>query len=143
MKRATILVADGFGIGSAPDAEHFNDTGANTLGHIAQAFQESEGHLLDLPNLTAMGLIAAGKSVATIEFDAADYQLSGGAYGAAAQISTGKDTPSGHWEMTGVPVLFDWGYYPDEADCFPQDFLDELKQKTKVPGFLGRCQDCQ
>jgi phosphopentomutase len=139
MKRAIILVADGFGIGSAPDAEQFADTGANTLGHIAQSFQENEGRPLDLPNLTAMGLIAAGRSVTNVEFNAADHPLSGGAFGAAAQISTGKDTPSGHWEMTGVPVLFDWGYYPETPDCFPQDFLDELKQRTKVPGFLGRC----
>ena len=147
MQRAIILVADGLGIGAAPDASEFfaagasavSDVGANTLGHIAQAYLAQRGHRLDLPNLTAMGLIAACQSVTGEPLDTVAYPLTGGAWGAAAEISTGKDTPSGHWEMTGVPVLFDWGYYPAGDDCFPAALLDELKRSTGVPGFLGRC----
>ncbi len=137
MARAIILVTDGFGIGSAPDAAAFGDDGANTLGHIAETYLADRGEPLNLPVLSGMGLAAASARATGKAPVLQDHAPAGGAYAAAAEISTGKDTPSGHWEMTGVPVLFDWGYYPDEPNCFPQSFLDALKQKTGVPGFLG------
>ena len=56
MKRAIILVIDGFGIGSAPDASRFDDSGANTFGHIAAAYLEANGSALSLPNLAGLGL---------------------------------------------------------------------------------------
>ena len=56
-----------------------------------------------------------------------------GAYGYAQELSSGKDTPSGHWEMAGVPVLFDWGYFRDEENSFPQELLDELIEKANLP----------
>ena len=139
MPRAIILVIDGFGIGAAPDAIEFNDVGANTLAHIAQTYLEQRGHKLSLPNLTDMGLAAACQAVTSDPVLLAQTRPSGGAYAAAAEISSGKDTPSGHWEMTGVPVLFDWGYYPDKPDCFPAAFLNRLIDGTGVPGVLGCC----
>lgn len=139
MQRAIILVIDGFGIGSTEDAGDFNDAGANTLAHIAQAYLDRHEEPLNLPNLTAMGLGAACRSVTSEELTLAGPQPSGGAYAAAAEISSGKDTPSGHWEMTGVPVLFDWGYFPQQPDCFPREFLDRLIAETGVPGVLGCC----
>jgi len=139
MGRAIILVADGLGIGSAPDAEAFGDTGANTFAHVAQSFQQRTGKPLALPNLASLGLVAATKAVSSVAFSLQDETPGAGAYGAAAEISTGKDTPSGHWEMTGVPVTFDWGYYPKTAECFPKAFMDELTRQTQIPGTLGRC----
>lgn len=139
MGRAIILVADGLGIGSAPDAEAFGDTGANTFAHVAQSFEQATGVPLALPNLASLGLAAATKAVSSVAFSLQDETPGTGAYGAAAEISTGKDTPSGHWEMTGVPVTFDWGYYPNTPECFPKLFMDELTGKTQTPGTLGRC----
>ena len=139
MGRAIILVADGLGIGSAPDAEAFGDTGANTFAHVAQSFEQRTGKPLALPNLASLGLVAAAKAVSRVAFSLQDETPGAGAYGAAAEISTGKDTPSGHWEMTGAPVTFDWGHYPKTPECFPKAFMDELTRQTQIPGTLGRC----
>jgi|TARA_B110000459_G_scaffold203887_1_gene262475 phosphopentomutase len=139
MGRAIILVADGFGIGSAPDAKAFGDAGANTFAHVAQSFQQRTGEPLSLPNLAGLGLVAATKAISNDVFSLQDETPLSGAYGAAAQISTGKDTPSGHWEMTGVPVMYDWGYYPKTPECFPRSLMEELTRLTGIPGTLGRC----
>lgn len=139
MGRAIILVADGFGIGAGPDADKFGDIGANTFAHIAQRYLAETGQSLSLPNLSAMGLASSSQLVSLDEFSLSEMTPSGGAWGAAAEISTGKDTPSGHWEMTGVPVMFEWGYYPKIPNCFPQPFLGELIRRTGVPGVLGCC----
>jgi phosphopentomutase len=60
-----------------------------------------------------------------------------GAFGAAAEVSRGKDTPSGHWEIAGVPVDFDWGYFPRSDPCFPAALTDALVREGNVPGILG------
>ncbi len=89
----------------------FGDTGANTLGHIAE-HRARAGKSLRLPNLTRLGLMHAARESAG-QFPAGsrtDAELIG-AYGYAEELSTGKDTPSGHWEMAGVPVLYEWGYF--------------------------------
>jgi phosphopentomutase len=62
-----------------------------------------------------------------------------GAWGVAREQSTGKDTQSGHWEIAGVPVLFDWGYFPKTVPTFPQELTDKLQELTGVPGWLGNC----
>ncbi len=134
-----MLVADSFGIGATPDAERFGDVGANTFGHIARHYFEQTGKHLALPELNRMGLAAAARQASNEALLIDAVEPDGGAYGAAAERSSGKDTPSGHWEMMGVPVLFEWGYYPDEPECFPEAFLDTLCQQTGVPGTLGRC----
>ena len=157
MKRAIILMLDSFGIGATPDAAAFGDAGANTLGHIAQACARGEcdqraaqyGALygdavrtgaLHLPNLTALGL-AQANAEATGQFPTGlnpNAELIG-AYGYAAELSSGKDTPSGHWEMAGVPVLFDWGYFSDKTNSFPQELLDRIVARAQLPGYLGNC----
>ena len=114
MARAIILVMDSFGIGHAPDADKFGDVAANTFAHIAQQYFQQKKQLLQLPNLAALGVVDACLVAGKEAFPMAEYKLTKGAYGYAAEISTGKDTPSGHWEMAGVPVLFDWGYFTDE-----------------------------
>ncbi|MCJ7591314.1 MAG: phosphopentomutase, partial [Woeseiaceae bacterium] len=62
-----------------------------------------------------------------------------GAYGHAAELSSGKDTPSGHWEIAGVPVLYDWGYFTGQENAFPEELLDELIARGELPGVLGNC----
>jgi phosphopentomutase len=139
MSRAFILLLDSFGLGALPDAGKYGDTGANTFGHIA-AWAAGSGKPMQLPNLERLGLAAAAHK-ASGEWAAGFSQRDGftGAWGAAREQSTGKDTQSGHWEIAGVPVLFDWGYFPRTEPSFPQELTDKLQQLTGVPGFLGNC----
>jgi phosphopentomutase len=139
MTRAVILVLDSFGIGAAPDAARFGDAGSDTFGHVAR-FRHEAGAPLTIPNLTRLGLVAAardcrGSTPAGCDANAAI----DGAYGFAEELSTGKDTPSGHWEMTGVPVLFEWGYFRDPVDTFPEALLKRLIDEGGIPGVLGNC----
>lgn len=139
-KKAVILVLDSFGIGYAPDADKFGDTGANTFASIARVFQQNKGRQLALPNLTSLGLVRAAKAAAGgKQADIADAEKVIGAYGYAKELSSGKDTPSGHWEIAGVPVLFDWGYFSDKTNSFPAELITELCQRTGVAGILGNC----
>ena len=139
MSRAIVLVLDSFGIGATADAESFGDAGSDTFGHIA-AQRAAAGRPLQLPNLAKLGLFHAGKE-STGEFAEGvpvDTEIIG-AYGHAAELSSGKDTPSGHWEIAGVPVLFDWGYFSRKTDTFPQELLDALVERAGLPGYLGNC----
>lgn len=140
MTKAVILVLDSFGIGSAPDAAKFGDVGANTFASIAQAFQAQKQRPLQLPNLARLGLVkaatAASNGIAPAVADSTDCV---GAYGYARELSSGKDTPSGHWEIAGVPVLFDWGYFHEKTNSFPPELIDALCQRTGVSGILGNC----
>jgi phosphopentomutase len=142
MTRATLMVLDSFGLGAARDADKFGDVGADTFGHIIEAAAKGhadtpyrKGELL-LPNLRKLGLFAAHNSYHGNTHNDGDYV---GLYGVANERSKGKDTPSGHWEMTGVPVLFDWGYFPKTVPCFPETLTDMLIEKGALPGFLGNC----
>jgi phosphopentomutase len=145
MKRAVILVLDSFGIGAADDAARFGDAGADTLGHIAAhcanaAAAGRRTRPLTLPNLTRLGLMHAARASTGRypEGCVTDVEIEG-AYGYAREISSGKDTPSGHWEIAGVPVLFDWGYFTDRDRAFPTALLDALVARAALPGVLGNC----
>lgn len=150
MKRAIVLVLDSFGIGGAPDAADFGDLGADTLGSIALACAEGRADLatahrnrkgpLQLPNLAKLGLFHAhlestGEMAAGVDLP----ETVLGSYGHAQEISSGKDTPSGHWELAGVPVLFDWGYFLDKKLSFPDSLVADLIAQAKLPGILGNC----
>ena len=139
MTKAVILVLDSFGIGSAPDAERFGDQGANTLASIAREFHQQKGRQLALPNLARLGLIRAARQASSEPIEVTDAANVAGAYGYAAELSSGKDTPSGHWEIAGVPVLFEWGYFQDKTNSFPTELIDKLCAETGVPGILGNC----
>ena len=140
MKRAIILVLDSFGIGATADADKFGDVGADTFGHIAAARAESDAGPLNLPNLASLGLFHAAKESTGSFHPGYDSDVAVvGAYGHAAELSSGKDTPSGHWEIAGVPVLFDWGYFSGETNAFPEELLDELIIRADLPGVLGNC----
>ncbi|MFS1537602.1 MAG: phosphopentomutase [Candidatus Phlomobacter fragariae] len=145
MKRIFIMVLDSFGIGATPDSDRFGDAGANTLGHIATACvqgkaDEGRKGKLYLPNLSRLGLgKAAEGSSGTFPIGLDEDAEIIGAYGYASELSSGKDTPSGHWEIAGVPVLFEWGYFTAEKNSFPQQLLDKLVEEANLPGYLGNC----
>ncbi|WP_206456349.1 phosphopentomutase [Aurantimonas marina] len=138
MARAILMVLDSFGIGGARDAASFGDEGADTFGHILAAAERGkadQGGLrsgpLALPNLRRLGLYrAAGQSSG---------EACIGLWGSAGEVSHGKDTPSGHWEIAGVPVLFDWGYFPREIPAFPASLIQQIVDDSQIPGVLGQC----
>lgn len=145
MGRVCILLMDSLGIGASLDAPRYGDAGANTFAHIhmaceaGQANQQGlrEGPLL-LPNLTRFGLYHAAVASSGLRFvDLANLTDPEGCYGYAVEQSLGKDTPSGHWELAGVPVTFDWGYFPDTAACFPQELINDFIKESSLPGILG------
>ncbi|ALI56738.1 phosphopentomutase [Celeribacter marinus] len=148
MSRAFLIVMDSVGCGGAPDADQFfngdtPDTGANTLAHIAQACadgQAEDGRTgpLRVPNLDALGLSAA---IAVASDDRAPHlgAQPQGLFGAAAEVSQGKDTPSGHWELAGVPVPWDWGYFPKTEPSFPQDIMELTAKLCGAGGTLANC----
>ena len=138
MGRAVILMMDSFGIGATDDAEKFGDAGANTFGSIAR--ERAGRKPLSLPHLARLGLVrAATESAGAAPEACADADEVAGAYGYAAELSSGKDTPSGHWEIAGVPVLFDWGYFDKKTDTFPPELLARLIERAGLPGVLGNC----
>lgn len=120
-KRIIILVMDSVGIGHAPDAAKFNDEGVNTLGHI-----ESTAGLIHCPTLRSLGLA----NIADIKTDETPVM---GAYGKMEEVSTGKDTTSGHWEMMGHPVTVP---FPTFYDGFPKELMDTFSKETGY-GYLG------
>lgn len=146
MTRAVVIVLDSVGIGGAPDAASFGDDGADTVGHIAawcaahRTGQDGGGSgLLRLPHLAAFGLgeacrVATGKVPPGLEAHAPLR----GAFGSAREISSGKDTPSGHWELAGVPVEFEWGGFPQTVPCFPRELIQTLCHRCDLPGVLGQ-----
>lgn len=145
MARAFILLLDSLGIGALPDAEKFDDLGANTLLHIkeycALGKVDKEGlrrGSLNIPNLDRFGLSAAAVAAVNSNFKPTDFKVAG-LYGYANEISFGKDTPSGHWEIMGAPVLFDWGYFPPNYPSFPQELINDFIKEAKIPGILGNC----
>jgi phosphopentomutase len=145
MTRAFILVLDSLGVGGAPDADAYGDAGADTLGHIAQrcASRDAERHgtrsgALHLPALAALGLgeacrAATGAVPAGLELDA----WRGGLAGCAAEHSRGKDSQTGHWEIAGTPVQFDWTYFPHTRPCFPPELISQLCERGGIRGVLG------
>jgi phosphopentomutase len=140
MGRAIIAVLDSFGIGATADANRFGDEGADTFGHIAEYRAESADGELKLPNLAKLGLFHAGRDSTGSFAPGADESVKViGAYGFAEELSSGKDTPSGHWEIAGVPVLFDWGYFTAKENTFPQALLDKLIERADLPGVIGNC----
>ena len=144
MGRAILIVLDSVGCGGAADAATYGDDGADTLGHLAAACVEGRGDRagvrsgpLRLPNLDALGLglaMRASTGRAAPDFSAATPR---GQWGYGIETSKGKDTPSGHWEIVGTPVAFDWGYFPRTIPTFPHALTSALIAEAKLPGILG------
>ena len=115
-RRVFVIVLDSFGVGNAPDAFKFDDEGANTLKTI---YESSEYHT---PNMEALGLL---------NIDGIDYatpvELPIGAYGRMQEVSQGKDTTIGHWEIAGIISAKPLPTYPNG---FPMEIIDKLKAAT-------------
>ncbi|MDR3190756.1 MAG: phosphopentomutase [Lactobacillaceae bacterium] len=122
-KRIFGIVLDSIGIGAAPDAEKYGDSGSDTLGHIGESYQGNWA----LPNLQKLGLgnIRPENQIQGVE--PVDTPI--GYYGKMTEQSEGKDSMDGHWEMMGLPVKFPLATYPNG---FPKALLD------KIAAFAGR-----
>lgn len=122
INRAIIIVLDGFGVGELPDANKYNDLGSNTLRHIY------ENAKLDVPNMKKIGLFNIDglgikeEKVRTI-----------GAFGKAQEQSAGKNSPVGHWEISGYITRKPFATYPNG---FPNEMMEEFKKKTGLEGTL-------
>jgi phosphopentomutase len=143
--RVCILLMDSFGIGASLDAARYGDEGANTFVHIHEVCEQGGGDKaglrqgpLTLPNLAKLGLYHAALASSGLRFvELSTFADPIGYYGYAVEQSLGKDTPSGHWEIAGVPVTFEWGYFPEQPACFPKELIDTFLQRTGLPGVLG------
>jgi phosphopentomutase len=144
MARAIVIVLDSVGCGGAEDAAAYGDEGADTLGHIAEACTNGRGDRqglrrgpLSLPNLDRLGLgQAMAASTGRKPPGLSDVEPIG-QWGFGVETSRGKDTPSGHWEIAGTPVRFDWGYFPQTIPAFPPSLTAALIAQANLPGILG------
>jgi phosphopentomutase len=145
MARAFLLVMDSVGIGGAPDAGDFGDDGADTLGHIAAECAGSRADIaggrsgpLNIPNMVRLGIgraseASSGSHPAGLE----RIENPEAIWGHATEVSNGKDTTTGHWELAGLPVPFKWGYFPQSLPAFPAELTEALIAEAGLPGILG------
>ena len=124
MKNIIVIVLDGVGIGELPDADIYGDSGSNTLKNLARAVGG-----LNLPNLQKLGL-------GNIEnINGLNVQnLPQASFGKMASVSKGKDSTTGHWELGGIKLNFDFPYYPNG---FPPELIKSFLKETGVNGVLG------
>lgn len=135
MAKVIILMMDSFGVGGAKDAQTFDDVGANTFLHIAENYPN-----FSVPNLQKLGLVEAGFIASGVRAPVAEGKAKvnvASKYGAMEEISAGKDTISGHWEMAGVPVMQDFGHFPLEYPSFPDDLIEKICHRAELKGILG------
>lgn len=116
MKRVFLIVLDSFGIGELPDAAEFGDAGASTLRSVSRSAK------LSIPNMIEMGL---GNINGVTEVKSVESPV--GAYGKSAELSRGKDTTVGHWEIAGLVSPSPLPTYPDG---FPEDVIDKIRAAT-------------
>ncbi len=123
MNNLFLIILDGVGIGELPDAGEYDDAGSNTLKNISQSTD------LKLPNLQKLGLgnIETLKGIEPESSPTASY-------GKLKEISKGKDSTTGHWELGGLYVDLDFSYFPDG---FPDEMIEKFKSLTGCKGVLG------
>ncbi|RPI65121.1 MAG: phosphopentomutase [Ignavibacteriales bacterium] len=124
MNNFFIIVLDGVGVGELPDASLYSDNGSNTLGNIAR---ELDG--LHLPNFQNLGI---GNVIPIKGLDSIANPIA--SYGKMCELSKGKDSTTGHWEISGLFVDTDFDYFPNG---FPENIIDKFLQITGCKGFLG------
>ena len=146
MSRAFVIVLDSLGVGGAPDAECYGDTGADTLGHIAQRCAAGDADragvrsgALRTPHLALLGLAETCRSAGGTWPTGVDHDgWTIGLAGCAAEVSAGKDSQTGHWEIAGIETHEGWGYFPETEPCFPPAMIDALCERAELPGVLGQ-----
>lgn len=126
VKRIVWIVLDSVGIGELPDADRFHDTGSNTLGNTAKAVGG-----LRIPNLVRLGI---GNIDGVKNIDRCDAPI--GCYGRLGELSNGKDTTIGHWEMAGIVTPEPFPVYPEG---FPAEIIKPFVEMTGVSGILANC----
>ncbi len=125
--RCLFIVLDSVGIGEAPDAANYGDVGSNTLAHLSAA---AGG--LNVPTLTQIGLgnipglLPNGKSIAGVP----PVPNPGASYGAMREVSVGKDTTTGHWEMAGLELKEGFRLFPHDFPSFPAELIAEFERRT-------------
>jgi phosphopentomutase len=147
MARAFLIILDSVGCGGAKDASLYGDDGANTLGHIAEACAKGEADRKDvrqgplhLPHLNALGLSAACEYATGKRLPLSPTPLHSECFfGAAQEISKGKDTISGHWEIAGAPADFAFGYFKEIQNSFPPDLIEAICREGHIAGIIGNC----
>ena len=140
MPRVFLVVMDSVGIGGAPDADkYFNggvsDFGSNTVLHIAEHMKK-KGSPLNLPHLNALGLGSAIYHSVGIEHPNLPIDKEAN-WAVGKECSMGKDTPSGHWELAGLPVTWDWHYFKSKTNSFPDEIINAICRIAQVDGILG------
>ena len=143
MARVFLVIMDSVGCGGAPDAKAFGDQGANTLLHISNAClagQAEQGRTgkLYTPNLNSLGLSSI-LSEQSSPFELHEPKKHIGLWGVATETSPGKDTPTGHWELCGVPLPWEWKYFQEKNNSFSKDILDLIQRASNCDGILGNC----
>ncbi len=129
--RVIWIVLDGVGAGELPDAKSYGDVGSNTLGNLARELRKRTGRTIRLPHLEALGI----GNITPIEGVSTKAPGQGeGAFGKAIELSCGKDTTSGHWEMAGLVVKTPFTTFPQG---FPKEVVDRWIQENSLPGVLG------
>lgn len=144
--RVVVLLMDSLGVGESLDAPEYGDAGANTFGHIVELCRDGLADKqglrkgpLHIPHLAQRGLYHAAVASSGLKMiDLSTLAPPVGLYGYAVEQSLGKDTPSGHWELMGVPVMYPWGYFDEIVPCFPPELIDELIHLAGLPGVLGQ-----
>jgi phosphopentomutase len=145
VSRAILLVLDSLGVGGAPDAGEYGDAGADTAGHLAERCADGDADRsglrsgpLRLPTLASLGFgeacrAATGRTPPGLDVAA----WNAGGAGCAAEVSMGKDSQSGHWELAGTPVREPWGYFPPTSPSFPPELVAALCEQGGLDGILG------
>ena len=131
LKRVILVVLDGVGAGELPDAKNYGDTGSNTLSNLASSYKNKTGKTIRLPHLQKMGM---GNITSMVGVDIIPEGQGMGAYGKASELSNGKDTTSGHWEMAGLVVQKPFKTYPNG---FSDTVIHKWVRENQLPGVLG------
>jgi len=122
MAKAIVIVLDGVGIGNAPDAHFYNDQGANTLGNILRKIKHH-----NIKNLASLGLTKL------VDFPHNEFRIIGN-YGRMIEVSKGKDSTTGHWELGGFITNKQFPIYPDG---FPEEVIQKFLKENNLNGILG------
>jgi phosphopentomutase len=125
MKRAIVIVLDSVGIGELPDAGKYGDIGSNTIGNIAKKINN-----FSLPNMQKIGLGNIDGMVGIGKLNNPQ-----GCYGKMVEVSTGKDTTTGHWELMGIQLEKPFPVYPNG---FPKEIIDKFEKAIGIKT-LGNC----